>query len=100
MELQKLEMQKFMEEEQRKQKEEFAKWMESEKSKLEAAARVQPADRDRDAKSTLLQSVKTSLCDAESRDSSTRSVLDDTKSLLQKTPSMVRISKLLMPRAF
>ena len=94
MEQQKLEMQRLMEEEQRKQREELAKWMESEKSKLEEAAATrsqQPSDRDAsDAKSSLLQNVKTSLCEAESRDSSTRSVLDDTKSLLQKTPSTVR----------
>ena len=35
MEQQKNEMQKFMEEQQRRQKEEFAKWVEAEKSKLE-----------------------------------------------------------------
>ena len=35
MEQQKNEMQKFMEEQQRRQKEEFAKWVEAEKSKLD-----------------------------------------------------------------
>ena len=96
LEQQKSELQKFMEESQRKQKEELTKWLEAEKAKMEMSNK----DKQNDVrpKTTTSSDVKGSMYDPESRDTSTSfnfrsatnkessSVLDDTKSLLQKTP--------------
>jgi hypothetical protein len=73
-ELQKSEMEKYMADFQRKQKEELAKWLESEKSKMATEAPDQHPDSESVAKMSMLRDVKTSLCDVESRDSSTRCV--------------------------
>ena len=109
LEQQKSELQKFMEESQRKQKEELAKWLEAEKAKMESATKTKEADVkpkttttfDVETKMTSSSDVKSLLYEAESRDTSssfnfrsatnkeTSSVLDDTKSLLQKTPVII-----------
>ena len=119
LEQQKSELQKFMEESQRKQKEELAKWLEAEKAKMESATKTKEADVkpktttnfdvkpkttttfDVESKMTSSSDVKSLLYEAESRDTSssfnfrsatnkeTSSVLDDTKSLLQKTPVII-----------
>jgi hypothetical protein len=119
LEQQKSELQKFMEESQRKQKEELTKWLEAEKAKMESATKTKEADVkpktttsfdvkpkttttfDVETKMTSSSDVKSLLYEAESRDTSssfnfrsatnkeTSSVLDDTKSLLQKTPVII-----------